>query len=154
MVKVLYKIFLGTMLVLFIGFGISVFKPGPTMPKYPTELEGIKSEVPTPEQEKINSDYAKKQRTYQDESAAYSRTVSVYVFAFSILLLILSLTVLIKVEIIGDGVLLGGLLTLGYGIIRALMSENNKFQFIAVTIGLVIALFLGWWEFLREKRAS
>ncbi|PIS07906.1 hypothetical protein COT78_00970 [Candidatus Berkelbacteria bacterium CG10_big_fil_rev_8_21_14_0_10_43_13] len=153
MIKALYKLFLGLLVALFIGFGISVFYSAPKMPDYPTTLENVGSSVPTLAQQKINRDYDKQQKVYQTDVAKYNRNVSAIVICASVVLLILSLTVLINVAIIGDGILLGGIFTLSYGIIRAFMSESNKYQFGAVTVGLIVALILGWWKFLRaEKR--
>ncbi len=154
MVKVLYKLFLGIMVALFIGFGISVFYPSPTAPDYPLELQNIKSDGMTPAQEKINTDYNNQQKTYQTDFTRYSRNVSATAIGFSVILLILASTVLLHVEIIGDGILLGGIFTLLYGIIRAFMSDSSKFQFGAVTVGLIVALILGYWKFLHleEKK--
>lgn len=151
MVKVLYKLFLGLLVALFIGFGISVFYPSPVAPDYPVELQNIKSDGMTPAQEKLNKDYDTQQKTYQKDLAKYSRNVSAIAIVASIVLLILSLTILLNVEIIGEGILLGGIFTLAYGIIRAFMSDSNKYQFGAVTVGLIIALFLGYWKFIRPE---
>jgi len=153
MIKVLYKLFLGLLVALFIGFGISVFYSAPKAPDYPTTLENIGANGMTKVQEKENSDFNKREKAYQTDFAKYNRNVSAMVIAFSVIILILSLTVLLKIDIIGDGILLGGILTLFYGIIRAFMSESNKYQFSAVTVGLIVALVLGWWKFLKaEKR--
>ncbi len=149
MIKLLYKLFLGLLVALFIGFGISVFYTAPKEPEYPTQLQNIKSDGMTPAQEKINTDFNNQQKTYQADFARYSRNVSAIAIVFSIVLLILSLTVLLNVGIIGDGILLGGIFTLAYAMIRAFMSDNNKFQFGAVTVGLIVAVILGYWKFHR-----
>jgi hypothetical protein len=52
---------------------------------------------------------------------------------------------------IADGILLGGVFTTIYGIIRGLMSEDTKFRFIIVTVGLIIALVLGYIKFIKNK---
>ena len=48
--------------------------------------------------------------------------------------------------------LFGGLLTLGYGIIRGFMSNESKYQFIVVTVGLIITFILGYLKFLKPNR--
>jgi len=68
--------------------------------------------------------------------------------------LVLSLTVLHKIEILTDGFLLGGLLTLLYAIVRGFGSDDNKFRFLMVTVGLIVALILGYIKFIRPKAAS
>lgn len=152
MVKVLYKLFLALMVALFVGFGISVFYPSPKAPNYPVEFQNKSPESYTPEQNKVNDEYNQQQKVFLDQFPLYSRNVSAIAIGISILLLILSLTILMGVEIIGDGVLFGGLFTLIYGIIRGFMSNDSKYQFIVVTVGLVIALALGYIKFIVPEK--
>ncbi len=151
MVKVLYKLFIALMIALFIGFGISVFSPGPKMPDYPTELQYKGTSEMTAQEKDLQTRYDNDMKTYQTDLANYSRNVSAASIAFSIIILILSLTVLLHLEVIGDGVLLGSIFTLLYGIIRGFMTDNSKFQFGVVSIGLVVGLVLGYIEFVRPR---
>jgi len=152
MAQVLYKLFLALMLALFVGFGVAVFYTSPKAPEYPIELEGKITGEYTTEQKKIEADYNQLQREYQKEFMTYNRNVSAIILAFSILILILSLTVFAKIDIIGDGVLFGGLLILAYGIIRGLMSQESKYQFIVVSVGLIVTLALGYIKFLKPRK--
>lgn len=152
MAKVLYKLFLALMLSLFIGSGIAVFYISPKMPEFPLELQNKSSDQLTSSQKTIEAEYNQKQRSYEKDFAVYSRNVSAIVLAFAVVLLILSLTILVGIDIIGDGVLFGGLLTLGYGIIRGFMSQEAKYQFIVVTVGLIITLVLGYIKFLKPEK--
>jgi len=69
----------------------------------------------------------------------------------AIIILVASLTLFSKIKMIADGILLGGVFTTAYSIIRVLMSEDSKFRFLIVTIGLIIALVLGYIKFVRPK---
>lgn len=149
MVKVLYKLFIALMIALFVGFGISVFYPEPKAPDYPQTLEYKTTPDMTVEQKQVQIDYDNQMKIYQQDFATHSRNVSAIAIGFSILILIISLTLLLKIEVIGDGILLGSLFTLLYGIIRGFMSDNSKFQFGVVTVGLVVGLVLGYIEFIR-----
>ncbi len=152
MAKVLYKLFLALMLALFIGFGIAVFYTSPKAPDYPVELQNKNSDQLTTAQKAVETDFNIKQSDFQKKFATYSRNVSAVALGFAVILLILSLTVLVKIDIIGDGALFGGLLTLGYGIIRGFMSQEAKYQFAVVTVGLLITLFLGYIKFLKPEK--
>lgn len=154
MLKVLYTIFLAIMLAFFIGLGIEAFYTGPKMPDYPTELEyNAKQESEMSEQQKlIQADYNQRQKTWMQESSVHSRNVSMIAVVLSIIVLVLSLTILSKIIIMSDGFLLGGLLTLLYGIIRGFSSDNSKFRFVIVSVGLVVALILGWVKFIKPKQ--
>lgn len=152
MVKVLYKLFLALMIALFVGFGISVFYPAPKAPDYPTTLERLEGKSMSEEQKKTEEEFLSQQKKFEKDFATYNRNVSAIIIGISILLLILSLTLLLPIEMIGDAVLLGGLFTLVYGIIRGLMTNDSKFQFIVVTVGLIVAIILGYIKFIKPNR--
>lgn len=154
MVTVLYKLFLAVMISLFIGFGISVFYPAPKAPEYPSALEKTGPSDLTEDQKKEEREFAQRMDDYQKKFQDYNKNVSVIIIALSVLLLVISLSMLLSVDIFGDGVLLAGVFTLLYGMIRGIMSNNNQFQFIVVTIGLVLALVLGYYKFIRSDKKT
>jgi len=150
--KLIYTLFLGLLVALFVGLGIDAFYEGPKAPDYPSELSLQKTdcgEYPElkAEQEKFDQDM----KDFNEKSKAYNRNVSILSLAFAILILIASLTLFSKIKLIADGILLGGTFTTVYSIIRGLMSENSKFRFLIVTVGLIIALVLGYIKFIRPK---
>lgn len=155
MVKVLYKLFLAVMIALFFGFGVAVFYQAPKAPEYVGSVMEKDPNNLTAEQQKQRDDFDVAQKSYEKDFAEYNRNVSAIIIGISVLILIVSLTLLIQIEIIGDGVLLGGLFTLIYGMIRGLMSMDSRYQFGIVTLGLLIALSLGYIKFIRpEKKAN
>ncbi len=152
LIKFIYTLFLALLVALFVGLGINTFYPGPEAPKYPVELEGVESCCEqTAEQTKIRAGFDQAQRKYGEEMKPYSRNVSIISLVASIIILIVSLTLLAKIKMIADGILLGGVFTTFYGIIQGLMSDSSKFRFLIVTIGLIIALALGYIKFIRPK---
>ena len=153
MLRVLYTIFLAIMLAFFIGLGIEAFYPSPTAPEYPTELQynGKAPSEMSPEMQKVQKDYDQSQKDWMKENSVHSRNTSMIAVAFSVIILTLSLTVLQKINIMSDGFLLGGLLTLLYAIIRGFGSDDNRFRFILVTVGLIVALALGYIKFIRPR---
>jgi hypothetical protein len=52
---------------------------------------------------------------------------------------------------IADGILLGGVFTTMYSIMRGLMTENSQFRFLIVTVGIIIAFVLGYVKFIKPK---
>lgn len=155
MIKPIYTLFLALLVALFVGLGIDAFYPSPTEPKYPIELEQYKAAPQceqNPEQEAKWNEYMKDQERFMEENKIYSRNVSIISLIAAIIILILSLTLLNKIEMIADGLLLGGVFTTLYSIMRGLMSENSQFRFFIVTIGLIIAFVLGYIKFIREKK--
>lgn len=154
-IKFIYTLFLAILLALFVGLGISAFYKAPEQPRYPMELEFVKSEQDeTAEQESARKKYLEDQREFEEKIKPYSRNVSIISIVAGVAMLIVSLTLLSKIKMLADGVLLGGVFTTIYSIIRGLISEDVQFRFLIVTAGLVIALVLGWIKFIRPKEAK
>lgn len=151
--RIIYTSFLGLLLAIFIGIGINTFYIEPVMPKYPTELNTYKLGM-TDEQISIQREYDKKMDYYQNvEMTAYNRNVSIIVTAFSIIFLAASLFFENKkIKVLTDGVLLGSLLTLVYGLLRGFGSQDNYYAFSLVSVGLVIVAYLGYHRFIRRTK--
>ncbi len=154
-IKYIYIIFLAVILVTFVGVGISAFYKGPKMPEYPVGLsyplkEETSTEAAVMRDEQIK--YEKTSRAFQKENETYSKNVSTIAVAASLLILILSISLLSKIDFISDGLLLGGVLTLGYAIIRGFGAGDEMFRFIVVSIGLFVAVFLGYYRFVRNSK--
>lgn len=161
-IKVIYSIFLGLLVALFIGLGISAFYPSPEAPKYPIELrvsqpvlDGSKPVGETAEQreqrlawEKANDEYNEKIRP------RYERNVSIIAMVGAIIVLTVSMTALQTIKLLSDGLLLGGVLSLLYAIVRGFMGKDNLYSFVVVSVGLVVALVLGYLKFIRQPKGS
>jgi hypothetical protein len=153
LIKFIYTFFLALLVALFVGLGIDTFYPGPEAPKYPLELEQVKQGCEeTIEQQTLRKDFNEAQEKFMEESKPYNRNVSIFSLVASIILLILSLTLLGKIKMVADGILLGGVFTVAYGIIRGMMSGISYYRFLIVVIGLMIALVLGYIKFIRSKK--
>lgn len=152
MIKFIYTIFLALLIALFIGFGIDAFYPAPEAPSYPFEIEQVKPGCEEDlETQASRIEYNKDQEDFIEKTKTYNRNVSIIALISAIIVLIISLTLLAKIKMIADGILLGGVFTTLYSIIRGLMSESSQFRFLIIAIGLVIALILGYIKFLRPK---
>ena len=153
-IKFIYTLFLALLVSLFVGLGISSFYPGPKSPEYPQTLTNSKDNCncqPTAGEIAAFEQFDKEQRVYNEEFKLYSRNVSIISLLAAIIILVSSLTLLNKIKMIADGILLGGVFTTTYSIIRGLMSEDSQFRFVIVTVGLLIALGLGYIKFIRPK---
>lgn len=152
LIKFIYTLFLALLVALFVGFGIDGFYQGPEEPKYPFELDQVKSGCEqTIEQQTLSKEFNQAQEKFMEDSKPYHRNVSIISLVASIIILILSLTLLAKIKMIADGILLGGVFTTIYAIIQGLMSDSSQFRFLIVTIGLIIAFVLGYIKFIRPK---
>ena len=150
--KLFYTLFLGLLVALFVGLGIDAFYEGPKAPDYPAELNLQKTDCGEYTELKATQEkYDQDIKNFNEQEKIYNRNVSIVSLAFAILIMIISLTFFSKIKMIADGILLGGVFTTAYSIIRGLMSDNSKFRFVIVTAGLIIALVLGYIKFIRPK---
>lgn len=151
--KLLYTILIGIFMAVFVGVGIAAFYPALKYPETPTSMkygytepqkDGVVSEEAKADMEK----YDKEQKDFQIKSQTYNRNVSILALVFSIIIVVASLTFFKKILLIADGLLLGGVLTLLYSVIRGFGTDDNMFRFIVVSVGLIISLFLGYVKFI------
>jgi hypothetical protein len=150
--KYIYTLFLALLVALFVGLGIDAFYPGPKVPEMPVILETEKPGCEdTAELKNVRLEFNQAQKDYSDQSKPYNRNVSILALVAAIVVLVASLTLLSKIKMIADGILLGGVFTTAYSIIRGLINEDTKFRFLIVTVGLLIALILGYIKFIQPK---
>lgn len=157
MIKFIYTIFLGIFVATFVGVGISAFYQEPKYPEPPLVIKYCSPEMTKDaekykEFQKVAEKYDKEQQAFQKTISTYNRNVSIISLIAAIILVIVSLTFLRKIYLIADGLLLGGVLTLLYSIIRGFGTDDNMFRFIVVSIGLLISLILGYYKFIKSKK--
>ncbi len=151
MLKIIYTIFLGLLLALFVGLGINTFYEGPKQPEYPTAFYDSKDGQPDEAEIQKQKDFNVAFEKHQELSETYSRNVSVIALTLALILLVVGLMFEKRNDVIGGGVLLGALFTLLYSIIRGFVSTDTKYTFIVVTFGVLIALYLGYHKFAQVK---
>lgn len=153
--KLVYTFFLGVLLAIFIGVGIETFYPSPASPEYPVEVNVYGKEM-TDEQIQAQQDYDKANSEYEEALKPYNRNVSIIALVSAVLLLAVSLFVEKRlIKVVADGVMLGGFFMLLYSLIRGFEAEDSKYVFIVATIGVVVAIYLGYHRFVEphEKKA-
>lgn len=156
LIRYVYIVFIGVLLALFVGVGIAAFYPSPKNPEsqiYPTKsfYEPNLTSTESAELRRQDIEQQKVWQKFNDETQEYNKNVSIIAVAAAILILIVSLTLVSKILILADGLLLGGVLTLLYSIGRGFGSNDEKFRFVVVTIGLIVALFLGYLKFIKNS---
>lgn len=155
--RAIYTLFIGILLALFVGLGIAAFYEKPKQPEYLTTPPVTKPIMPGStdsaqlqmEEQKHQEEYNKQWKAYQEKEQNYSKNVSIISLVAAIIILIISLTLFKNLLLISDGLLLGGVFTLMYSIVRGFETDNNKFRFIIVSIGLIISLILGYIKFIK-----
>lgn len=153
-IKSIYNIFLALLIALFVGFGIDSFYMAPKYPEYPNKpiIAESGKEEDMQKQLEISQEFEEKSKNYREELKQYNRNVSIVAIGISVIILILSLTFLSKIHTIANGILLGGVFTTIYGLIRGIMSDSSVFRFAIIAIGLIITLTIGYVKFIKIKK--
>ncbi len=157
--KHLYTVFIAVLLVIFVGVGIAAFYKAPKYPEYPAESKPV-TMLPTGEISESaemtvkRADFDRESKTYQEKNELYSKNVSTISVIAALIILIISITLLSKIEIISDGLMMGGVFTLGYAITKGFGAGDEMFRFLVVSVGLFVAIFLGYWRFVRNEKKT
>ncbi|MCA1806710.1 MAG: hypothetical protein LC687_02435 [Actinobacteria bacterium] len=154
-ISIVYTLFLGLLLAVFVGFGIRTFYAPPESPEYPEprleqpQLEPNESN----EAERMEKDaaYQSEYEAYQSEIEVYHRNVSIASLLIAVGFLVFSLTVGLHIKVLSDGILLGGLFLLIYSIGRSFAAEDPAYSFVTLAVAVVIALYLGYRRFNPQK---
>ncbi len=157
--KVVYTIFIGLLLAIFVGVGIAAFYPGPQPPEIPLLLKLYNLPTEPISDTTISTQLEEEQKAFDDalkifmeKFEKYNRNVSIISLIAAILILIISLTFFRKILIIADGLLLGGVITLLYSVARVFGSGDDKLRFVVVSVGLAVSLILGYLKFIAPSK--
>lgn len=156
--RLVYTIFIGILFATFVGVGIAAFYPEERSPEYPivSTKTLYPDERPTAtesaEQRRIDGEFQKKNKEYMERSRIYNRNVSVISLVVSVFIVVVSLVFVRQFMLISDGLLLGGLVTLVYSIVRGFGAQDNIFRFVVVSVGLLLSLVVGYAKFSSKKK--
>ena len=134
--RVLYSIGLGIIIVLFVGLGIATFYPAP-------ELSSL-----------VGLDAAARQAAIDANQSAmhdYNRNVTIAALVSALVILGASIWTESRKPLFAGGFLIGGLLTLIYGLMRGLTSGVTAVAFFSVAVGLFVVVYLGHQRFFSAR---
>lgn len=146
MLKVIYVFFLGLLLSIAVGVGVTAFYPEPEAPKYPDFSTSDNSQ-----HNEKQAEYDKQLAEHTEKLNRYNRNVSLIVLGFAVAFLIVSLAIYSKADVVADGLLLGGLLSLIYSVIRGFNADDERYTFVLVVVGIAVALVLGYLKFIKPQ---
>jgi len=152
MLRFLYIVAIGLLFAGFVGLGFAAFYPSPKYPECSRSLYTPAPEGLTEKQQLEQEKCEQEQKAFQEKSERYNRDLSIGIIVVSLVVLALSILGMGKIEVIGDGLTLGGVFTLFYGLGRAIAGGDEKVRFVAVTVGLAVILILSYWKFVKPAR--
>jgi len=176
-IKALYCVFLGVLVVLFVAWAVTALYP---IPQWETEYPGIEEyesgpqepsaqqlEGLTPAERKAKFQrYEAERKEYEVREAKrarlqtalskkvdrHDRNVSLISLLVAVAVMALSVGLSAKLPVISEGLLLGGLFTLIYSIGWSFV-RTPKIAVIPVGVGLIVTIALGYKRFVRPAKS-
>lgn len=154
-VRALYTLLLGVLIALFVGLGTATVHPAPAEPQAPPALAAARqTRELAPEEQLQWAAHERDREAWEEQLGRHSRDLGVAALAGSVLLLVLGALLERRRPVLADGVLLGGLFTLLYSVVRGLLSGDTLVAFGLVTAGLFLVLHLGYRRFVDRPTAT
>ncbi len=164
--QTIFSFFLGLMVLAFIGIGVNTFYLQPD-PADNTELQQLYREQERvfqkdPGSERISAEsQAERDRIQKEidtlnkqavaEMRIWARNTSIVLILFATLVMGISLIRSEQLRVISNGLLLGGLFTMIYGVGWIIFGGESLARFGVIVFALAITLALGYLRFVRGK---
>jgi uncharacterized protein HemX len=166
--QTIFSFFLGLMVVAFVGVGVNTFYPSPVTQSEQAQqaisrrIDAINTanqnrSLDTTSQTELRR-LQDQQNALQDKIAAaqknWARTTSIILVIFATLVMGVSLIRSEQLKVISNGLLLGGLFTMVYGVGWVLFSGNSVARFWVIAFALLVTIGLGYVKFVRQRRVD
>jgi hypothetical protein len=163
--QTIFSFFLGLMVLAFIGVGVNTFLPSPNE-QHQQQMQDIQQQIEAvnvkangrsldttqqAEMDKLTAQQGALQRTIDTEMKAWARTTSIVLVIFATLVMAISLIMSDKLRVISNGLLLGGLFTMIYGVGWVIFSGNSIARFAVIAFALAVSIGLGYLKFVRSR---
>lgn len=165
--EVLFSIFLGILVVAFVGAGVYTFYSPPREYDAPLrELDEQRraiidsrrlADLPAEERERISDIDVQRDRLLEASRSAHERwgrTTSIILISIATLAMAVSLVRADQLPVISSGLLLGGVLTMLYGVGWIVTTDSAMSRFVVITVALMITLLFGYIRFVRRRPVS
>jgi hypothetical protein len=172
--QAIFAVFLGLMITAVDGVGVYTFHPNPgdetqeqvqALYDERASIDGCSS--PTPDQcrtwdqltaaekartKAIDAQVTSLQRVSEEKSSQWRMSTSVILIVIATMLMAVALALGDSGAVLSNGILLGGLFTMLYGVGWGLASGNSVTRFLVLVAALVVSLGLGYLKFVRGRR--
>ena len=174
--QAIFAVFLGLMITAVVGVGVYTFHPNPgdesqeqiqALYDERSAIDGCNS--PTPNECKtwnqlttaerarakaIDAQVTTLQRASEEKSSQWRMSTSVILIVIATMLMAVALALGDSVTVLSNGILLGGLFTMLYGVGWGLASGNSVTRFLVLVAALAVSLVLGYLKFVRGRRPA
>lgn len=168
--QAIFAVFLGLMITAVVGVGVYTFHPNPgdaaqeqiqALYDERSAIDGCNTgqcrsweQLTAAEQARtkaIDTEVTTLQRAAEEQTNQWRMSTSVILIILATILMAVALTLGDSVTVLSNGVLLGGLFTMLYGVGWGLASGNSITRFVVLVVALVVSLGLGYLKFVRGR---
>lgn len=164
--QIIFSIFLGIMVMAFIGVGVYTFYPTPDpvgqeelqeLYRQQEDIQRFKDPTALTDAERdrlaaVQADIRKVEDRLEAQREVWGRNTSIILIAFATLTMAISLVRAEQLPVISNGLLLGGVFTMIYGVGWIVATGTSYARFVVMTVALVITLVLGYVRFVWRRR--
>jgi hypothetical protein len=163
--RTIFSFFLGLMVTAFVGVGVYTFYP-PPQEELARQIENLdRQEVAVrgarPPEHLTDADRARIQTLTEernrledgmrDARRGWGRVTSIILIVLATLAMAVSITGADRLPVVGNGLLMGGLFTMVYGVGWVIATDTSVARFIVMTAALAVTLGLGYVRFVRRE---
>jgi hypothetical protein len=156
------------MVTAFVGVGVYTFYPSPDA-QFRARIEALSRQEQAirnsqPESALTPADRSKMQKVIDDRNGildasrasteAWAGRTSIILVALATISMALSLTAVAQLPVISNGLLMGGVFTMLYGVGWVIASGTSTARFVVMSLALVITLALGYLRFVRRRASA
>jgi len=165
--QTIFSFFLGLMVLAFIGIGVNTFYPQPEQWDTPEmrELQNEQDQIYrvtkgelSPQDERRLGEIQEEMRVLTDQTEAnrqlWARNTSIVLILFATMVMGVSLVRSDQLRVISNGLLLGGLFTMVYGVGWIIFSGESVARFAVIVFALLVTLALGYLRFVHGKTSN
>lgn len=162
MLRTIFAFFLGLMLTAFVGVGVYTFHPPPDRSDKEIRDLGRKeqalrearapNELTSADRDSLQAIERRRNELIDAAAAAripWARTTSITLIIVATLAMAASLVGADRLYVISNGLLLGGVFTMLYGVGWIIATDTSVARFVVITIALAITLALAYVRFAR-----
>lgn len=164
--QTIFGFFLGLMVTSFVGVGVYTFYPPPDRPlrdritslnRQQQEVRATKAPDDLSAEDRARiQDLQRELDALQDQSQAadeaWGRRTSIILIALATVAMAVSLLRAVQLPVINNGLLLGGVFTMVYGVGWVIATDSSAARFFVMTAALAITLGLGYVRFVRQQQ--
>ncbi len=166
--QTLFAIFLGLMVTAFVGVGVYTFYPSPDKQFRPriealdrqeqairnSQPENALSPADRAQMQKIIDERNRIQDASRASTESWSGRTSIILVSLATIAMAISLTAIAGLPVISNGLLMGGVFTMLYGVGWVIVSATSGTRFIVMSFALAVTLALGYLRFVRRRAVA